>query len=178
MNDWCAWSDLCLKGQIMSFESFRVELCDGAATHDEISDAIRSLPHIKPDLHSLPMPGSSYYLRADGQHVIEIELMDYSPVRISCRFTLCHPSCIEGAFLALLRDLMTRFSMLVKICDDVLPEHSRSFSLEEFDEFARIISGYIARRRDEWIRAFGAESLAATTNEVYQHFILPRCRPA
>src|SRR5439155_19559741 len=95
----------------------------------------------------------------------------------SCRFTLCHPPSVDSAFLGVVRELMFRLGMEAKICDDVRPEHSRSFSLAEFAEFSAITSQYTAARRREWIRAFGYEPMAATTNAVHQRVILPRCQP-
>ena len=160
----------------MGFESFRVELRGGQRTFDEADEVVRTLPNIKPDHHSLATRGSKHYLVADGQHVIELELMD-SPVRLSCRFTLCHPSSVDSAFLALLKELMGRLEMTVKICDDVPPEHSRSFSLNEFAVFSAISLGCIAPRREEWRTTFGNETLAATTNEAHERIILPRCQP-
>src|ERR1700724_1889073 len=107
----------------MGFESFRVELRGGPATYGEADEVIRQLLHVKPYMESFPMQGSTYYLIDDGQHVIELELMD-SPVHISCRFTLCHPPSVDSAFLGLLRELMLRLGMEAKICDDVQPAHS------------------------------------------------------
>jgi hypothetical protein len=161
---------------IMAFEAFRVELRGGSATYGEAQEAIRKLPHIKPDQHSLSMPGSTYYVIDDGQHTIELELMD-SPVRLSCRFTLCHPPSVDAVFLDLVRAMAIRLGMTTTICDDVRPEHSHAFSRNEFAEFSAVTSGYIAARRAEWIAAFGDEPLAATTNEVYQRLVLPRCHP-
>jgi len=160
----------------MGFEAFRVELRGGKAQYRETDEVLRKLPHIQPDPYSVPIKGSTFYVSADGQHVIELELKD-SPVRVSCRFTLCHPPSVDAVFLGLVRELMVRLGMEAKICDDVRPEHSRPFSLLEFTELAAIISGYVAARRAEWISAFGAQALAATTNEVYQRIILPRCQP-
>lgn len=160
----------------MGFETFRVELHGGTANYEEANAAIEKLPHIKPDPHSLPMRGSTFYVFDDGRHAIELELMN-SPVRLSCRFTLCHPPAVDAVFLDLALDLMGRLKMEARICDDVRPEHSRSYSINEFAEFSVITSRYIAARRAEWIAAFGDEPLAATTNEVYQRIILPKCQP-
>jgi hypothetical protein len=161
----------------MGFEAFRVELGGGPSKPDDAAEAIRKLPGIKPDLDSVPMKGSTFYVLDDGKHAIELELMS-SPVRLSCRFTLCHPPSIDSAFLGLVRELILRLGMEVKICDDVRPEHSHSFSLTEFADFAAITSRHIAARRAEWIAAFGDEPLAATMNEAYQRIIFPRCQPA
>jgi hypothetical protein len=160
----------------MGFEAFRVELRGGRARHEEAAAAIQRLSGIKPDPHSIPLKGSTFYAVDDGRHVIEIELMDL-PVRISCRFTLCHPPSVDAAFLGILRELMSRLGMEAVIRDDVRPEHSRSFPLAEFDDFSDSCSRYIADRRAEWIAAFGDEQFAAGTNEVYQRIILPHCQP-
>lgn len=160
----------------MGFEAYRVELRGGGARYKEADAAIRNLSHIKPDPHAIPLQGSTFYIREDGQHVIELELMD-SPVRISCRFTLCHPSSVDSAFLDLVRELMLRLGMEAKICEDVRPEQTHFFPLAEFAEFSEITLRSIAARRAEWIGAFGNQPLAATTNEVFERVILPRCQP-
>jgi hypothetical protein len=160
----------------MGFETFRVELRGGKVNDAEADEAVRKLPHIRPDQHSLSTRGSTFYVFDDAQHAVELEVSD-KPVRISCRFTLCHPPSVDAAFLGLVRDLMTRLEMDAKICDDVCPEHARSFSLDEFADFSAATLRYIAARRSEWIGAFGDEPMAATTNEVYQRIILPRCQP-
>lgn len=160
----------------MGFESFRVELNGGHASPREANEVIRRHPLARIDLHPVPLPGSTYYLIEDGQHVLEVECID-SPVRLSCRFTLCHPPSVDAAFLGLLRDLMTRLGMQATIRDDVRPEHARPFSLDEFDEFSAIASRCIAARRAEWVAAFEGEPLAATTSEVFRRVILPRCQP-
>jgi hypothetical protein len=159
----------------MGFEAFRVELRGGSAKHGEADEAVRELPHIKPDPDSVRLRGSTFYVMDDGRHAIEIELMD-SPVRLSRRFALCHPPSVDAVFLGLIRDLMIRLGMEAKICDDVSPEHSHSFSVCELPELSAIGTRSIAARRAEWIAAFGDEPLAATTNEVYQKVILPRCQ--
>lgn len=160
----------------MGFEAFRVELRGGEAKYGEADEVIRTLPHIKPDQHSIPAQGSTFFVLHDGRHAIELELMD-SPLRISCRFTLCHPPSVDAVFLDLVRELMIRLGMEAKICDEVCPEHVHSFSVREFAEFSAILVRSIAARRAEWIAAFGNESMAATTSEVHQRMILPRCQP-
>ena len=160
----------------MGFEAFRVELRGGKATFSEADEAVQKVPHIKTDLQSVPMKGSRFYVMVDGQHSIELELMDL-PVRLSCRFTLCHPPSVDLAFLGLVRELMLRLEMEARICDDVVPAHSRSFALPEFPDFLAIARHYISSRRAEWITAFGEQPLAATTNEVYHRIILPQCQP-
>jgi hypothetical protein len=160
----------------MGFESFRVELRGGSVTYPQADDAVRKLPHVRPDEQSVPLPGSTFYLIADGQHTIEVELM-VSPVRLSCRFTLCHPPSVDAVFLGVVRELMSRLGMEVKICDDVGPEDAHPFSVQAFAQFSAAIARYIAARRAEWIAAFGDKTMAATTNEVCERIILPRCQP-
>ena len=160
----------------MGFETFRVELRCGNAKFHEVDEAVRKFPHSGPDQQCTPMQGSAFYLINDGQHVIEVELMD-APVKLSARFTLCHPPSVDSAFLGFMREMMVRLGMEAKICDDVRAEHARSYSLDEFADFSTVASRYIAGRRAEWIVAFADEPLAATTSEVYQRVILPRCRP-
>src|SRR5437867_1838322 len=130
----------------MGFESFRVELRGGGAKYGEVDEAVQQFPHAKPDPDSPPIPGSKYYFVRDGRHVIEVEIMD-SPVRLSCRFTLCHPASVDAVFLGFVRQLMARVGLEARICDNVRPDHSRSFSLREFPEFSTITSSYIAARR-------------------------------
>jgi hypothetical protein len=160
----------------MGFETFRVELRGERANYQEVNEAVRKFPNSQPDLHSISMTGSTYYVINDGRHVIEVEVMD-SPVKLSCRFTLCHPPSVDAAFLGVVRELMMRLGLQARVCDDVRPEHARAFSLDEFAEFAGVTSHYTATRRAEWIAAFGSDTMAATTNEVYQRVILPRCQP-
>src|SRR5580704_14527636 len=112
----------------MGFEAFRVEFRGGNRTVSEASEVLRKLTNIRPDDDSLPMPGSAYYVVNDGRHAIEIELMD-SPLKLSCRFTLCHSPSVDSVFLSLVRELMIRLEMEAKICDDVPPEHSHAFSV-------------------------------------------------
>ena len=161
----------------MGFQSFRIELRGGRAGYREVDETLRGLPHVRLEPDAVLMPGSTCYLRDDGQHVIEVELLD-KPVRLSCRFTLCHPSSVDSIFLDFVRDLMVRLDMEAKICDDVLPEHSGSFAFREFPEFSAITVRYIAARRAEWITALGTETLGATTSEVCQRIILSPCQPA
>lgn len=160
----------------MGFEAFRVELRGGKATFRDADDAVGQLPHMRPDQDAAPMKGSTFHVMKDGQHAIEVEVMD-SPVRLSCRFTLCNPPSVDLAFLGLVRDLMLRLGMEAKICDDVQPAHARAFALAEFHDFQSVTRHYIAARRKEWIAAFGDKPMAATMNEVYQRIILPQCQP-
>ena len=107
---------------------------------------------------------------------MEIELKD-SPLRVSCRFTLCHPPSVDSFFLERTRELMTRLEMDVKICDDTPSNDAHPYSLDDFAKFSAVATDCIAVRRREWNANFGAESFAATTNEVYQRIILPRSEP-
>lgn len=160
----------------MGFESFRVELQNGRANYREVNETLRGLPHVRLDPDAVLTPQSTCYLRDDGQHVFEIELLD-NPVRLSCRFTLCHPVSVDSSFLAFVHELMVRFGMSAKICDNVRPEHAGYYSLDEFATFSALAAHYIAIRRAEWAADFGTAPLAATTTEVYQQIILPRCHP-
>ncbi len=160
----------------MGFESFRVELRGGGASYAEAAEVLRKLPRMSPDPHALSTPGSTFYLYNDGRHVIELALLD-APVRLSCRFTLCHPPSVDPVFLGLVRDLMGRLGMEARICDDVRTEQARSYPLDAFADFSGATLDYIAARRAEWVRAFGDEPLAATTNDVFARVILPRCQP-
>jgi hypothetical protein len=159
----------------MGFESFRVELNDGPATADEVVEALLSWEHIMKDDDSALTPDSNCFAMNDGQHLIEMELMD-SPLTLSCRFTLCHPPSVDAAFLELVRRLMGRLSMKVQVCDEVAPGQAHEFSLDQFDEFTRAVIPSIAARRSEWKAAFGNQEMAATTAEVHERIILPLCR--
>ncbi len=158
----------------MGFESFRVELNGGNRTFGEVCAHLDAMQHIKVDDQGLRMRSSQYYLMADGQHVIEIEV-SRSPVTISCRFTLCHPPSVDSAFVDLLETLMAALRMEVTIRDDVDTAHAHAFDLADFDAFSSIVREYIASRRAEWGAQFGKEHLAATTIEASQRFIIPRC---
>ena len=160
----------------MGFESFRVELRGGAARPLDADETIRGLPHAKPDLGSVPLRGSAFYVFDDGKHIVEVERKDF-PVKLSCRFTLCHPPSVDAYFLDIVRELMLRLGMEVTICDDVRPEHAQWYPLARFAEFSSIVRAYIAARRAEWIAAIGPAHLAATTSEVCRQIILPQCEP-
>jgi hypothetical protein len=159
----------------MGFEAFRVELGRTKAPFVEVDEAVRKLSCVTLDQDSISTKGSTFYVMDDGQHAIELEVID-APVRVSCRFTLCHPPSVDLAFLGLVRELMLRLGMEVKVCDDVQSAHARSFSLAEFPDFMAITRHYIAARRAEWIAAFGDKPMAATMNQVYQRIILPQCQ--
>lgn len=160
----------------MGFESFRVELRGGWANCLEANETIRNQPHVRRDEQSLPTKGSTYFVIDDGRHVIEVEVKD-APVRISCRFALCHPPSVDSVFLDLVRQLMLQLGMETWICDEVQPEDAHPFSLTQYAEFSSATLRSIAARRTEWIAAFGMEQMAATTNQVYERIILPRCQP-
>ncbi|MBX9625074.1 MAG: hypothetical protein K2X82_14800 [Gemmataceae bacterium] len=160
----------------MGFESFRVELRGGHATRAQADEAVRLLPHATPDAGAVPSPGSTYYTVTDRRHVIEVEVSG-DPPRVSLRFTLCHPPSVDAAFLALVRDLMARLGMGARVCDDVPPEQAGPFPLVRFAEFADLASQVICARRAEWAANFGPAEFPATTPEVYEKVILPRCIP-
>ncbi len=160
----------------MGFESFQVELRGGQVTYPVAKELIQEHPHVKLDQLSLPMKGSTYYLIDDGRHVLEIEVKD-APVRISCRFTLCHPPSVDSFFLDLVRELMLQLGMEARICDEVRPEDAHSFSLTNYSEFSSAVLRSIATRRAEWITVFGAHQMAATTNDVHERIIRPQCQP-
>jgi hypothetical protein len=160
----------------MGLESFRVELHGGQASYREVEETIRTHPHARLDPQSPPLTGSTFYLIDDGRHVLEVELRD-APVRISCRFTLCHAPSVDAVFLDLIRQWMLRLGMEVCICDDVRPEDAHPFSLANFADFSSASLRAISGRREEWIAAFGNEQMPATTNEAHQRIILPRCQP-
>lgn len=160
----------------MGFETFRVELRGGAATFAEAEAAVRQRTGARPDHDAMTSPGSAYYAVEDGVHVVEVEVAD-DPVRVSCRFTLCHPPTIDAAFLGFVREVQGRLGMDARVCDDVRPEDARWYSAGEFAEFVGVASGRIAARRAEWTTSFGDTQLAAKTPEVYAKIILPRCVP-
>ncbi len=160
----------------MGFETFRIKLHGGTATFAQAVAAVRELPHVLPDHESIQVPGSAYYFVDDGSHIIEIEVAA-APVRVSCRFTLCHPPSIDAAFLSLVQVLQNRLRMDAKICDDVRPEHAGDYSAWRFAEFATASLEYQSARRAEWIAQFGPTQLAAKTSEVYTKMILPKCEP-
>src|SRR4051794_22470433 len=122
----------------MGLESFRVELRGGAASYSLADEFVRQLPHSKPDPGAMSSRGSSFYTLEDGSHVFEVEVAA-DPVRISCRFTLCHPPSVDSAFLDLVRDLMTHLGMEARVCDDVRPGDSQAFLVTRFSEFTNIV---------------------------------------
>ena len=158
----------------MGFESFQIMLRGGRTTYAEANEAIHKLPTIEPDESSF-CPGT-YYLMKDGRHVLEVELMDVSPIRVSCRFTLCHPASVDAAFLGFVRELMDLLGMDAEICDEIPAGHAHKFSLDSFSEFSTIARQCIAKSRAEWIAYMGAEQLSATTDEVFARIILPFCK--
>jgi hypothetical protein len=157
----------------MGFESFRVELQGGSATHADADAAVRGLPHVRPDADAVRLPASTYYVLDDGRHVFEIEASD-APVAVSCRFTLCHPPSVDAAFVRLVGALAARLGMEVWIRDDVRPEHASGLPA---GRFAEVVPAYIAARRAEWVANVGPEQFPATTREAYERAIKPRCQP-
>jgi len=111
----------------------------------------------------------------DGAHLIELELSN-APVRLSCRFTLCHPPSADAVFLDLVHALMGRLNMKARVCEVVRDEEAQPFSLNQMSEFSALALRCIAARRAEWIAAFGGEQRRATTNEVHAWTIWPRCQ--
>jgi hypothetical protein len=160
----------------MGFESFRVELRGGTASFARVDELVRLLPHAERDPSAIASRGSNVYTLEDGLHLIEVEVMGF-PVKVSCRFTMCHPPSIDSAFLSLAGELMARLGMEVRLCDDLDPEDSQWFAIDRFPEFARLASRYLAVRRTEWHANFGPLQLPAKTHEVYERIILPRCEP-
>jgi hypothetical protein len=72
---------------------------------------------------------------------------------------------------------MLSLGMEVWICDDVPPEDAHPFTINHYAKFSSAALRVISARRAEWIATFGDEQLAATTNEVHEKIILPRCQP-
>lgn len=157
----------------MGFESFRVELSPRHATFAEADDAVRRLPHARSDSDALATRGSSYFVVTDRTHVVEIEVSP-APVRVSCRFTLCHPPTVDAAFLGLLRELARRLGPAEVAGGDVTTDPHGV----ESAEFASALTTAIATRRAEWDTAFGTDRYPATTAEAYTRYIFPRCVPA
>lgn len=155
----------------MGFESFRVELRPRHATFTEAVATVGRLPHARPDTDVLATAGSSYYTVEDGRHVVEIEVAP-SPVRVSCRFTLCHPPTVDTAFLGLVRELARRLGG-AELTGEGVTDHPGG----ESPEFAATLSAQIAARRSEWDAMFGNDRAAARTAEAFEAFVLPRCAP-
>lgn len=160
----------------MGFESFRVELRGGSRTHLEVNQTISEFEQVTRDRDAVATPESVFFILNDGKHVIEIESID-APVKISCRFTLCHPPAMDAFFLGFMRHLMTILDMEARICDDVPKEDSRFFPIGDFSSFSAAATRCIASRRREWVSAFGPKQMAATTNEAHARMILPHCQP-
>ena len=162
----------------MGFESFQIELSGGKVNQARAVDLLRAYPNVRLDPNGIPLTGSTYFVMNDGLHVVEIEIKDYSPLRVSCRFMLCHPPSIDVAFLSFVRGLMVALQMDATIRDDVSPVQSGPYSLAQFAEFSAAATRCIAKRRNEWIAQFGTEQLAASSKDVYEKIILPQCQPA
>jgi hypothetical protein len=160
----------------VGFESFRVELSGGPATLAQANEAVRRLPHVRPDLESGLWPDSQYYAADDGRHLIEIEVSP-DPVRVSIRFTLCHPPSVEAALVDIVRQLATQLGMEVRICADVPPPDDLPFSAAQMRQFAEAVRRAAAGPRTEWIAQFGSDQFPASTREVFERVILPRCKP-
>jgi hypothetical protein len=161
---------------VMGMEVFLVELHGGNARYEAANEIVRSVSNVKPDPDGGWFPGSTYYVFRDAKHTIEMELAD-APVKLMCRFTLCHPPSVDTVFLTLVRELMERLGMEVKIREHIRPEHQHSFSVDEFAEFSTIVRGYMAICRAGWIATFGDRQLGASSKEQFEEIILPMCRP-
>ncbi len=157
----------------MGFESFQIELRGGRTNFSEVTEFVRKLPNVKADEGLLD---GAYFVMDDGQHAIEVEVNDFVPLRVSCRFILSHPPSIDGVFLNFVRVLMTELGMKAKICNDVRPDHDHPFYFDQFNELSASASLYIAARRKEWIATMGPEQ-ATNRKELYERIILPQCEP-
>lgn len=161
----------------MGFESFQVEL-RSKAHYVRTKDLIQSLPNVRFDPDNLALPGSTNFVMSDGQHVIEMQISCRDSVTsISCRFMLCHPPTIDREFLELIRKMMEALDASAVNREEIESGHPDSYSLREFAEFRAAVARCIARRRKEWTAEFGEEQLAASSKDVYDKFILPRCQP-
>jgi hypothetical protein len=156
----------------MGFESFGVRLGREQANAQDAIKAIMNLDHAAADPDAELTPGSPCFLVNDGQHAIELEVMETSAT-ISCRFTLCHPPTVDALFIALVKELMETLDMRVEICDEVEPGQPDEFTSATFDEFPSIVSSSITKRRAEWKAAFGNQTLGATTAQVHEKIIWP-----
>ena len=159
----------------MGFESFQVELRGGTHAVAEVATIIKGLPGVRPDPQPPMVPGSRCFLAEDGPHVVELEVTGPAP-RVSCRFTLCHPASVDGVFFGILRWLMPRLGMQASIGGEA--GQTQTFGPDRAEQLGEAASGLIAARRSEWARAFGAETLGATTAQAHERFILPKCRPS
>lgn len=157
----------------MGFESFRVEIRPRHTTFAGADDAVRRLPSDRSDSTALATPGSSYHVVTDGAHVFEIEVAP-TPLRVSCRFTLCHPPTVDAAFLGLIRVLARQLAPS-EVAGDVPAAEPDGV---ESPEFASALSARIAARRAEWDAAFGAVRFAATTGQAFERYVFPKCVPA
>ena len=158
----------------MGLESFQVTLFNGSTAAQTVINAVRERPGVVPDMDSISLPGSNYFLMRDSKHVIEIEVTN-NPVTVSCRFTLCHPPTVDAVFLHLIVGLMTQLEMYVQFADDSDPNSQNVYSLESLAEFRIALQSAIAARRVEWRSVFGSQQFAAQTNEVHERVILAQC---
>jgi hypothetical protein len=161
----------------MGFESFGVRLHGDHATAHAATEAIKNLDHAAPDPDAELTPGSPCFLVNDGQHAIELEVMETSAA-ISCRFTLCHPPTVDAVFIALVKRLVEILDARVEICEEVEPGQPDEFTLATFHDFPSIVSKCIAKRRAEWKAAFGGQTLGATTTQVHEKIIAPHYQSA
>ncbi len=160
----------------MGFESFLVRLSGGNASFSQIETTLQQLEHVVPQDQSLSQEGESHYRFDDGNHIIEIEILD-RPSSISCRFTLCHPKSIDRCFLNLVKVLIQRLSLQAEMCDAHDPNRSHIYGPDEFGEFEQATLRCIDCERRLWISMMGPDTAAATTAQAFERFILPRCEP-
>ncbi len=158
----------------MGFESFGVELRGGSATVATVREVVRRLPNTSLDPDAIRSEGASHFAFNDGAHLIELEVAG-EPSRISCRFTLSHPTSVDAAFFELIRRLMSELAMMARVRDTTPADAREWFSLDSFGEFVAVAGESIRVRREEWQAAFGNSTFAGTTAAVHRHIILPRC---
>ncbi len=156
----------------MGAESYLVRLSGSGATLADVRAALADLPGVTPD--SGMLPSCEYFVCEYQGGVFEMELSDRSPPVVSVRFTLAHPPTVDATFLALVRQLMTDTGLRVRVLSD---HASAEYDLAHFDHFSAAVLSDIARERRLWIGMFGPETLAASTAEVFERIILPRCEP-
>ena len=153
----------------MGFESFQVELRGGPATFANAEQVVREFRYSHPDYESIELAGSKYFTIEDGSHVIEVEVAA-KPVKVSCRFTLCHPPTVDTAFL----DIVCKLQIHLKM-DAIFGE--RRFPIARFTEFANLATDCITERRAEWVANFGPTTLPAKTSEASEKMVLRNCVP-
>jgi hypothetical protein len=119
--------------------------------------------------------GETHFLYEDGQHKIEIEVSEEpstGSIRLSCRFSLCHPESVIPVFGKLVKNIAGRMGLPVKIADEVPEGDSDSFFPPKFPRFDDILPRAIAMKRRYWVADFGAERASLTCSEAVRRFIL------